>query len=496
MMTTAASTNNTTSSSKIQTYIPSLISLVALVFAFIPDLPTIIKGYLWHAIETLTKPTAIAISDTSYVQPTTSDCSLTPVVSYISEIGSSLATKFQIKLVLLVSIVILLAFDMKQKLDLHGIDRSKDVIIYCIHRMLVRITPCLLPFIILVCSNERAWLMYIAYAIEMIYNIYAGYNESISKSKTEGGKKYDVLSNLLMICCNKPLLGYEMVLYSYAGFYGGKIVQKYLGGINNTDAAATPTTATPIDNTDTAHSSTDAAAASTPLTYGHYDHNRTRYRPTNNSNNTSANNIAARTTPTNHIDVLVHDDACAICHEQNTGDNLSVLPCRHAFHCNCMLQHAQYSYTVSCPICRLMILSTDDSELVGYDEEEFERDDEVESNERNEAAWDEVEFDDVGSDDSTNYDLAAGEVEEEEEDVGGGALTASDLASASPEMQKNMIGEKLYPLVHKSMPYLAGKITGMFLEIDNSELLYLLESPEALHDKIDEALAVLGLCRR
>merc|ERR1712125_286247 len=71
------------------------------------------------------------------------------------------------------------------------------------------------------------------------------------------------------------------------------------------------------------------------------------------------------------------------------------------------------------------------------------------------------------------------------------ALTASALASATPEMQKNMIGERLYPLIHASQPELAGKITGMLLEMDNSELLHLLESPEALTAKITEALQVL-----
>jgi len=70
-------------------------------------------------------------------------------------------------------------------------------------------------------------------------------------------------------------------------------------------------------------------------------------------------------------------------------------------------------------------------------------------------------------------------------------LTAAALASASPEVQKNMIGERLYPLIHQSQPDLAGKITGMLLEMDNSELLHLLESPEALNAKIAEALQVL-----
>ncbi|KAL3974613.1 squamous cell carcinoma antigen recognized by T-cells 3 [Sarotherodon galilaeus] len=70
-------------------------------------------------------------------------------------------------------------------------------------------------------------------------------------------------------------------------------------------------------------------------------------------------------------------------------------------------------------------------------------------------------------------------------------LTASVLAAAPPMDQKQLLGERLYPLIHALHPNLAGKITGMLLEIDNSELLHILESPESLHAKVDEAIAVL-----
>jgi len=65
------------------------------------------------------------------------------------------------------------------------------------------------------------------------------------------------------------------------------------------------------------------------------------------------------------------------------------------------------------------------------------------------------------------------------------------LAQADFNTQKNMIGEKLYPLVLQHQPESAGKITGMLLEMDNAELLHLLESPEALGAKVHEAIAVL-----
>jgi len=72
-----------------------------------------------------------------------------------------------------------------------------------------------------------------------------------------------------------------------------------------------------------------------------------------------------------------------------------------------------------------------------------------------------------------------------------GPLNASVLAAAPPAVQKQMIGEKLFPAISKHQPDLAGKITGMMLEMDNSELLMLLESDNQLKNKVDEAMRVL-----
>uniref|UniRef100_A0A7S4BYW7 Polyadenylate-binding protein n=1 Tax=Chrysotila carterae TaxID=13221 RepID=A0A7S4BYW7_CHRCT len=72
-------------------------------------------------------------------------------------------------------------------------------------------------------------------------------------------------------------------------------------------------------------------------------------------------------------------------------------------------------------------------------------------------------------------------------------INAATLAAAPPEQQKQLLGERLFPLIQDVEPQLAGKITGMLLEMDNGELLNLLESPDALNAKIVEALSVLQM---
>lgn len=70
-------------------------------------------------------------------------------------------------------------------------------------------------------------------------------------------------------------------------------------------------------------------------------------------------------------------------------------------------------------------------------------------------------------------------------------LTATMLAAAAPPEQKQMLGERLFPLIQRMHHDLAGKITGMLLEIDNTELLHMLEHNESLKNKVEEAVAVL-----
>lgn len=72
------------------------------------------------------------------------------------------------------------------------------------------------------------------------------------------------------------------------------------------------------------------------------------------------------------------------------------------------------------------------------------------------------------------------------------SLNAYNLAQATPEQQKQILGERLYPLVGRYQPGPdQGKITGMMLDMEPSELLMLLENEEELRTKVTEAVRVL-----
>jgi len=73
-----------------------------------------------------------------------------------------------------------------------------------------------------------------------------------------------------------------------------------------------------------------------------------------------------------------------------------------------------------------------------------------------------------------------------------------DELPADSAERKQMLGEALYPLIENTLKMmekgdeLAGKITGMLLEIDLQETASLIDNPELLRKKVTEALEVLA----
>jgi len=65
------------------------------------------------------------------------------------------------------------------------------------------------------------------------------------------------------------------------------------------------------------------------------------------------------------------------------------------------------------------------------------------------------------------------------------------LLSLNPRDQPEYIGEELYARIVGQYHSLAGKIVGMLIELDVSELIQLLENPVSLKERVDEAVALL-----
>ncbi|KAF7559988.1 hypothetical protein G7046_g4174 [Stylonectria norvegica] len=70
------------------------------------------------------------------------------------------------------------------------------------------------------------------------------------------------------------------------------------------------------------------------------------------------------------------------------------------------------------------------------------------------------------------------------------SVLQQQLAAAQPAQQKQILGEMIFPKIQAINSELAGKITGMLLEMDNTELVNLIEDEASLKAKVDEALAV------
>jgi polyadenylate-binding protein len=71
-----------------------------------------------------------------------------------------------------------------------------------------------------------------------------------------------------------------------------------------------------------------------------------------------------------------------------------------------------------------------------------------------------------------------------------GPMDLNQLNAMATPQAKQLLGEALYPKIAAQQPELAGKITGMLLEMDNQELVNLTNDDEALKAKVDEAISV------
>lgn len=89
------------------------------------------------------------------------------------------------------------------------------------------------------------------------------------------------------------------------------------------------------------------------------------------------------------------------------------------------------------------------------------------------------------------YTSQARNMEPRIREMPGTGIDLQKLAAMNHQEQKQTLGEAIYPMVHEKTPVMAGKITGMLLEMDNNELLELLGSPDYLDKKVQEAVTVL-----
>lgn len=70
-------------------------------------------------------------------------------------------------------------------------------------------------------------------------------------------------------------------------------------------------------------------------------------------------------------------------------------------------------------------------------------------------------------------------------------LSARMLADATPDEQKQLLGDELFRQIKRTHPHLANKITDKLLENDSSELLHLLDETQELQERIREVVELL-----
>ena len=66
------------------------------------------------------------------------------------------------------------------------------------------------------------------------------------------------------------------------------------------------------------------------------------------------------------------------------------------------------------------------------------------------------------------------------------------LVTESPQGQKTLLGERLFPLIKELYPDTVGKLTGMMIEKDNGKILKMLEDGEDLKRELKAAVDTLS----
>ena len=114
-----------------------------------------------------------------------------------------------------------------------------------------------------------------------------------------------------------------------------------------------------------------------------------------------------------HNDKLILNDQCSICLENfNDCDNVSILPCNHVYHKNCI--YRWFNNNNQCPLCKTNL---DEIENEKYEEEEYEyeNDDEKDEEEDDDEKEEEEEEDDEKEEEEEDDDEKEEEYENDDE---------------------------------------------------------------------------------
>ena len=75
-------------------------------------------------------------------------------------------------------------------------------------------------------------------------------------------------------------------------------------------------------------------------------------------------------------------------------------------------------------------------------------------------------------------------------------ITMEAISGMDADNRRNTLGERLFTLINEINPERVAKITGMMLERDPETIIKIINKPEELVSKVDEAVSVCAFCAR